>query len=282
MHRDLRALHAYATRGDGAWAVAPWRLDDVRALRDHRRVLEDRFDGAALDERVWLPAYLPAWSSRAAAAATFALDERGLHLSIPPDQPRWCPDTHPDPPLKVSAIQSGNWSGPVGGTRGQQPFRDGLVVREAQERFEGFVPHLGRIEVECAADIGPDAMFSAWLIGFEDEPERSGELCIVEVFGDAPTAIGSGVHAFRDPALHEEFGVLELGIDVREPHVYAVDWREDGVDFLVDGDVVRRTAQSPRYPMQLEIAVFELPGRAPHTHAPELLVRRVSGRPVLA
>ena len=74
------------------------------------------------------------------------------------------------PPLKVSGVQSGNWSGPVGGTRGQQPFREGLAVREAQERFEGFVPHLGRIEVECAADVGPDAMFSAWLIGFEDEP----------------------------------------------------------------------------------------------------------------
>ncbi|GAA2754254.1 glycoside hydrolase family 16 protein [Amnibacterium kyonggiense] len=245
-------------------------------------MFEDRFDGAALDERVWLPAYLPAWSSRSAAAANFALDDRGLRLSIPPGQPLWCPDTHPDPPLNVSAVQSGNWSGPVGGTRGQQPFCEGLRVREAQERFEGFVPHFGRIEVECAADIGPDAMWSAWLIGFEDEPERSGELCLVEVFGDAPAAVGSGVHAFRNPALREEFGVLDLGIDVREQHLYAVDWREDGVEFLVDGEVVRRSAQSPGYPMQLEIAVFEFPGRAPRTRPPELLVRRVSGRPGLA
>lgn len=241
-------------------------------------MFDDRFDSGALDESVWLPAYLPAWSSRAASAATFAIDERGLHLSIPAEHPRWCPGLHDDPPLKVSAVQGGGWSGPVGSTRGQQPFRDGLVVREAQEAFAGFVPFRGRIEVECSAIVGPDQMFSAWLIGVEDEPARSGELCLVEVFGDAPAAIGSGVHPFRDPALHEEFGTLDLGIDVRDLHTYAVEWSADGVDFLVDGRVVRRSAQSPAYPMQLEIAVFEFPGRGPHLGVPELLVRRVSGR----
>jgi Glycosyl hydrolases family 16 len=242
-------------------------------------VLDERFPPPALDETVWLPAYLPAWSSRAAAAATWRIDADGLHLTIPPEQPLWCPGLQVDPPLKVSGVQTGSWSGPVGGTRGQQPFRDGLLVREAQEPFAGCTPFRGRIEVECRASIGPDAMVSAWLIGLEDEPERCGELCLMEVFGDAPRAIGSGVHPFRDPALHEEFGTLDLGIDVAEPHRYAVDWRADGVDFLVDDGVVRRSAQSPRYPMQLELAVFQFPGRAEHRGDPELVVRRVTVRP---
>jgi hypothetical protein len=34
--------------------------------------------------------------------------------------------------LRVSGIQSGAFSGEAGSTVGQQPFRDGLVVREAQ------------------------------------------------------------------------------------------------------------------------------------------------------
>jgi hypothetical protein len=245
--------------------------------RDDRRVLDERFPGPGLDEAVWLPAYLPAWSSREAAAASWRIEPDGLHLSIPPEQPLWCPELH-ETPLKVSAIQSANRSGPVGSTDGQQPFRPGLVVTEAQPTLLGCTPYLGRIEVECRASIGADAMFSAWLIGLEDEPDRCGELCVMEVFGDAPRAIGSGVHAFRDPALHEEFGAPDLGIDVAEPHRYAVEWREDGVDFLVDDRVVRRSAQSPRYPMQLEIAVFEFPGRAPRAVDPELVVSRVSVR----
>lgn len=245
---------------------------------DDRRVLEERFASPELDASVWLPSYLPAWSSREAAASRHRISRDGLHLWIPEDHPRWCPGLHDDPPLKVSGVQTGNWSGPVGGDRGQQPFRAGLVVQEAQEPFAGLVQHLGRIEVECRASIGAASMFSAWLIGVEDEPERCGELCLVEVFGDAPEAIGCGVHPFRDPALHEEFGTQDLGIDVAEPHRYAVDWRSDGIDFLVDDRVVRHSAQSPAYPMQLEIAVFEFPGRAPRTGDPELVVSRVRAR----
>ena len=30
-------------------------------------------------------------------------------------------------------------------------------------------------------------MFSAWMVGLEDEPDRCGEICIVEVFGDTVT-----------------------------------------------------------------------------------------------
>ncbi|MFB9382435.1 glycoside hydrolase family 16 protein [Pseudonocardia petroleophila] len=244
---------------------------------------DDRFPPPELDRSVWTPSYLPAWSSRAAAAASYRVDEEGLRLSIPDDHPVWCPDLH-HPPLRVSAVQSGNWSGPVGSTRGQQPFREGLVVREEQPESRGFVPLHGRVEVECRAVLGPRSMFSAWLIGMEDRPDRCGEICLVEVFGDAiddrGAALGTGIHPFRDPALHEEFSAEHRAIDVAQLHRYAVDRRPDGVDFLVDGEVVRRSAQSPAYPMLLIIGLFDFPDRAvPGTvePPPELVVRRVVG-----
>jgi hypothetical protein len=34
-------------------------------------VFDDSFPGPALDESVWTPSYLPAWSSRAEAAASY-------------------------------------------------------------------------------------------------------------------------------------------------------------------------------------------------------------------
>lgn len=239
-----------------------------------------RFDGAELDLAVWLPAYMPAWSSRHDARATYRLDDEGLHLTIPEDHPRWCADTH-RPPLKVSGVQSGNWSGPLGGTRGQQPFADGLVVREEQPTFRGLVPYHGRIEVECRAVIDGSSMFSAWMVGMEDERARCGEICLMEVFGDTiaddgTAAVGSGIHPFRDPSLTEEFSADRRAIDVGDWHSYAVEWRPDGVDWFHDGELVRSSAQSPGYEMLLILAVFEFPGRAPRTVTPELVVRRVA------
>jgi hypothetical protein len=195
----------------------------------------------------------------------------------------WCPDLH-HPPLRVSAVRSGNWSGPVGSTRGQQPFRDGLVVREQQPESRGFVPLHGRIEVECRASLGPRSVFSAWMIGMEDRPERCGEICLVEVFGDTvdggTAAVGNGPHPFRDPALHEEFAAERREIDVSALHRYAVDRRPDGVDLLIDDEVVRRSAQSPAYPMLLVLGLFDFPDRAVPGRpdpTPELVVRSVTG-----
>ena len=243
---------------------------------------EERFAAGSLDPAVWLPSYLPAWSSRAEAAATYEVGPDGLRLTIPPDQPLWCAGLHDDPPLRVSAVQSGNWSGPVGGTRGQQPFREGLEVREAQAELRGFVPHHGLIEVECRAAIGPGSMFSAWMVGMEDEPERSGEICLVEVFGDSlredgTAKVGCGIHPFRDPALTEEFAAERRAIDVSQLHTYAVEWGPDGVDFLHDGQLMRSSRQSPGYPMMLILGVFDFPGRSPEGFVPELTVTSVIG-----
>jgi hypothetical protein len=243
----------------------------------------DDFDGPDLDTDVWVPHYLPQWSSRAESAATYTVDGSELRLTIPPEQGLWCRDEH-EPPLRVSGIQSGVFSGDVGSTIGQQPFRDGLEVGEAQPAHWGWTPEYGLLEVRARLDLSPRSMASVWMIGLEEEPTRSGEICIFEVFGDAletdggePTAaVGMGVHPFRDPAITDEFDAPRIAIDVGEFHLYAADWRPRRVDFLIDGQHVKTVQQAPDYSMQMMVAVFDFPAKAASSpqpdHVPELAV----------
>lgn len=249
----------------------------------------DDFDGPELDTSVWVPHYLPMWSSRAESAATYTVAESELRLTIPPAQGLWCPGDHD--PMRVSGIQSGVFSGEVGSTVGQQPFRDGLVVREYQPTQWGWTPEYGLLEVRARMDLSPRSMAAVWMVGLEDEPTRSGEICIFEVFGDtlegeaggSSAAVGTGVHPFRDPALTDEFDTSRLAIDVAEPHVYAADRRPGRVDFFLDGEHVKTVRQAPDYAMQMMVAVFDFPDKADASqqrdHVPELAVDYVRGHP---
>jgi hypothetical protein len=244
----------------------------------------DEFDEPALDTIVWVPHYLPAWSSREASAAAYEIRDSALHLRIPVDHPVWCEGDH-DPPLRVSGIQSGSWSGPVGSTQGQQPFRDGQTVREQQPTHWGWTPRDGWIGMRARAVLSPRSMVSLWMVGLEDVPERSAEICVMEVFGEAlapgPSAdVGMGLHPFRDPEVSEDFAAMRLPLDAAEFHQYACEWTTDRVDFLVDGALIRSVSGPPRYPLQLMLAVFDFPERSvgPDAHlVPELVVDWVRG-----
>ena len=248
--------------------------DDVDTPADLE--FEDDFDGAELDLAVGVPHYLPQWSSRAESAATYEVGGSELRLTIPPEQGIWCAGDH-EPALRVSGVQSGVASR-------QQPFRDGQVVREAQETLWGWTPEYGRLEVRARMELSPRSMASVWMVGLEEVPTRSGEVCVFEVFGDAlepgSAAVGSGIKPFRDPALTWEFDAPRLAIDVAEPHVYAAEWRPGRVDFSVDDQPVKTVHQAPDYPLQMMVAVFDFPEQAgPSEHVPLLAVDRVRGLP---
>jgi len=225
----------------------------------------DDFDGDELDTSVWFPHYLPAWSSRAATAAASRVAASALTLEVPVDHPLWCPTEHPTP-LRVSGIQSGSWSGPVGSTRGQQRFREGSRVVEEQPRLTGWLPSGGEVAVRCRMELSPRSMAALWLSGFEEEPDEAGEICVVEVFGgsvvDGTVEVGVGVKAVHDPRLVQDFVQPRLAIDVAEPHTYAVRWDCETASFSVDGEVVHRTTLPPTYPMQAMLAVFDFPDRS--------------------
>lgn len=228
----------------------------------------DHFD--ELDREVWLPHYLPHWSSRAESAATYTVADSELRLTIPVEQGLWCPEDHEEP-LRVSGIQSGVLDG-------QHAFREGLVVREHQPPHRGWTPQYGRIEVRARMELSARSMASVWMIGLEDEPDRCGEINLFEVFGDAPRAVGMGIKNFRDPALAWEFDAPEFDLDVAEPHLYAADWRPGRVDFSVDGEHVKTIHRAPAYPMQMMVAVFDFPAQeGPADHVPLLAVDAIRG-----
>ncbi|GAA3576767.1 glycoside hydrolase family 16 protein [Kribbella ginsengisoli] len=249
-------------------------------MADRELVFEDHFDGPTLDPAVWLPNYLPQWSSRAATAAQYELADSCLRLFVPPDQGLWCEDDH-TPPMRVSGIQSGNFSGPVGSTIGQQPYRDGLAVREEQPAFWGWTPTGGYIELRARAVVSPRSMVALWMVGLEDSPERCAEICITEMFGNSVTPgsveVGMGLHTFRDPSVPEDFEAVRLPLDLTDFHLYAVDWTSDRADFYVDDVLIRTCPSPPAYPMQLMLAVFDFPDGSSAEAVPEFVVDYIRG-----
>jgi len=221
--------------------------------------IEDRFDGGVLNEGLWIPHYLPQWSSREASAARYHLAGDGLHLRIDADQEPWCPEF--DGFLRVSSLQTGVFAGPLGSSVGQHRFRKELRVREEQENQALCVRRLGIFEARARAVADPNAMVALWMIGYEDRPERSGEICIFEIFGrdvqPQQALVGLGIRHLGDPELTTDFAAAPLAIDAREPHLYTAEWTPDHVTFYVDDSPVRTVAQSPAYPMQLMLDIYE-------------------------
>lgn len=224
----------------------------------------DEFDGTDLDTSRWLDAYLPHWSARERTRPRYHLRDGCLVLRIDADQQPWCPEY--DGAVRVSSIQTGQYSGPVGSPIGQHRFRPGLVVRDRQAEARLYVPQYGYFELRAKADIAANNLVALFMIGFEDVPENAGEITIMEIFGRnvsaAGTRLGHGIKAINDARLSQEFFEDLLPFDVADWHVYAAEWSPQGVDFFLDGQRLHRVAQSPGYPMQFLLNIYELPGIA--------------------
>jgi beta-glucanase (GH16 family) len=165
--------------------------------------------------------------------------------------------------VRVSSLQTGLFAGPVGSRIGQHRFHPDALVREAQADMRLYTPQYGLFEVRCTALDDPATMVAFWLIGYEDEPERSGEICVCEIFGrdvgPREAKVGMGVHPFGDPQLSDEFAAETVDVDVRDFHVYAAEWTPEHVVFFLDGEHVKTVGQSPAYPMQFMLDVYEFP-----------------------
>jgi hypothetical protein len=244
-----------------------------------RLEFSDGFDRAVLDPERWLAGYLPQWSSSAWAAPRYTFDAGRLVLEIAADQPPWCPRW--DGETRVSSIQTGVFAGPLGSPIGQHRFRPEVVVTEEQAAARLYTPHYARIEVRATANADPDVMVALWMIGFEDEPERSGEICVCEIFGRdvgvASVRVGMGIHPFGDSRLVDDFEQVELAIDATVAHTYVADWTSNGVDFLVDDRLVKHTDESPDYPMQLMLGIYEFAPSGSDGYPKRFVVDHVRG-----
>lgn len=240
----------------------------------HRLVLDDRFDGIELDRAVWIPSYLPHWAGSERSAARYRLDGR-LLLEIDVDQPAWAP--HLTGPLRVSSLQTGACSGPVGSTIGQHRTHPAAVVVEQQPPTWLHTPRYGAFELQASWRAQPGRMIALWMIGIEDEPSRSAEICIMEIFGVdvAPShaTIGMGLHPFGDASIVDDFERVTVAIDVSQRHAYGAVWEPGAVTFYVDGQPVKRSAQAPDYPMQFMLDIWDF-GDAPEPTGEPFVVER--------
>jgi Glycosyl hydrolases family 16 len=231
--------------------VAGTPLDELLAA-GYELDVEDGFDGEDLDRSLWLPHYLPHWSSREESAARYEVGDGRLQLVIEADQQPWCPEF--DGETRVSSLQTAL-------VTGQSRFKPGLVVREPQDDVALYTPQFGVFVLRARALDDPTAMVALWMIGLEDRRERSGEICVCEIFGRDVTgdaaAIGLGVHPWGDATLADDFEQVRVPIDVRELHEYAAEWTPERVTFFVDGRPVKTVAQSPQYPMQFMLGIYE-------------------------
>ena len=236
--------------------------DDVAPSLDrsgYELEVDERFEDPHLDDRLWVPRYLPHWTTYPASVARYEVGAGRLVLRIDEHQPAWSPEYTGG--LRVSSLQTGVYAGPKGSGVGQHRWRDGLVVREEQPAIRLYTPMYGLFELRARFGADPTTMAALWMIGFEDEPHRSAEICIVEIFGRdvgvSRTGIGMGVHPFHDPAIRDEFATVPVEIDARDPHTYAAEWTPQRVAFYVDDNLVKVVRQSPAYPMQLMLDIFE-------------------------
>jgi hypothetical protein len=227
----------------------------------YRLELAEDFAGPELDRSRWLTSYLPHWSSRSQSVARYSFADGGLVLRVDADQRPWCAEF--DGTNRTSTLQTAVFAGPLGSGVGQSRFRDDLVVREEQPAERLYLMHHGYVELRARATADPDAMVALWMIGYEDVPERSGEICVCEIFGREVTpgsaAVGMGVHPFGDPALADEFEKVRVELDVTEFHVYGALWTPGSVEFFVDGRPVKTVDQAPDYPLQLMLGIFDFP-----------------------
>ena len=237
--------------------------------------IDDEFHGRELDDRVWVPDYLPQWTEPARSRARYdfghdgGASPGGLHLRIDADQPSW---READGPMRVSGIQTGTFSGRLGSETGTHRHRpDGLEVVTEQPTRRLWTPGAGDVSVRMSASGDPSCLTAVWLVGFEQSgPADCGEICIAELFGStidhagdaSKSVIRLGIKAHHDPRLVDEMQDLPLAIDATEPHDYGVRWSAAGVEFRVDGAVVMTSSQRLSYELQLMIDLFEFPESA--------------------
>ena len=224
-------------------------------------VFAEDFTGGTLDERRWVAHYLPQWTTPDRSAARFDVQPGWLRLRIDADQPAWLPDGER---LRVSNIQTGSFSGPLGSHRGQHRHRLDLTVVSPQPTRRLFTPSEGLVEAGLRASADPTCMLAVWLVGFEeDSPDQSGEICIAELYGQRIGATGSavrlGIKAHHDPRLREDMTDVHLDLDATDWHTYATAWDSEETRFYVDDQLIRTVPQGLDYPLQLMIDLFEFP-----------------------
>lgn len=222
--------------------------------------MKDDFEGNELNTNYWIPAYLPQWSSREKTIPSYRIQDSILTLYISDAQEPWCPEWNGS--VRVSNLQTGVFSGEIGSCAGQHHFTEGLVVREFQQKDFKVTPQYGHIEFKARCNISKENVAALWLIGTEERQNQSAEICLFELKGwnvtDEYAVIGYGVHPFGDANIKDEFYEEKFSINVKEWNTYAMEWEKEKITFYINGKKIKVINQSPDYPMQIMLNLYDL------------------------
>lgn len=221
----------------------------------------DEFVKKEVDTTKWIPYYLPQWSSREMSKPNYEIKDGNLILKITKNQKAWCPEFNGS--VKCSSIQTGVYSGALGSTVGQHRIHPHCVVRQEQPAQQTYLPKYGFFEIRAKSSIAKSNVVALWMIGYEDRPEKSAEICVFEIKGSHVSkniaTIGFGIHKFNDPALKEAFHEEAFTLDPTKFHIYSAEWTPEKVVFYIDNQKIKEIEQSPNYPMQLMLGIYEIP-----------------------
>jgi Glycosyl hydrolases family 16 len=222
----------------------------------YRLEFQDEFEGTDLDQSKWFPHLLPHWNGLDRSKARWRASNSSLKLLIEENQ-----QVASDWGDRASNLQTGHFSGPLRSSIGQFRFKSDLVVREALPEVRNYVPKFGYFETRLKAVPAPGYHVALWTIGY-NEP-RDGEIRVFEIHGGnlakARSRIDYGLLRWNDTGLKDECFEDWIDIDASEFHIYAVEWTPERVDFYVDNRKLRTIKQSPQYPMQFMLGIYERP-----------------------
>jgi hypothetical protein len=221
---------------------------------------EEDFRAPELDRTRWVAHYLPHWTTPERSAARFDLKPGFLRLRIDADQPAWRPD---DGQMRVSNLQTGTDSGSLGSSVGPHPHRADVTVRTPQAQQVLYTPSSGLAEAVLRAHPDPTCMLAFWLVGFDGVADKSGELCVCELFGHriglTRSVVNIGIKAHHDRRLRNDVEEVQLDLNAYDWHTYSVAWTPERASFYVDDYLVRTVDQGVAYPQLLLVDLFEFP-----------------------
>ena len=240
----------------------------------------DDFSAPELRRDLWVDAYLPHWTTPERARARYDLTGDGLRLLIESDQPDWRVE---DAPLRVSNLQTGVFSGPIGSDRGTHRYVPGLTVRTETPEDLLWAPSSGRVDVTVSASLDEGCMLAAWLVGVENgSPRDSGEICILEIDASAiardETRVRCGLKAHGDDRLESDMAEVVVPVDASRTHTWSVEWGTEGTVIGCEGVVVWRSTVAPAYPLLLMLDLFESgPRSADDAYPKSAVIHSVTG-----
>jgi Glycosyl hydrolases family 16 len=216
----------------------------------------DEFENAELDLSKWFPFMLPHWSTLEDSAARYKLENGSLKLLIEHNQTVWLKNSD-----RASNLQTAHYSGAKGSNVGQFAYYPNAVVMTDLPSVKNYTPQFGYFETRIKAVPVVGYHVALWMIGFD--AEQAGEIRVFEIHGGnvsiSQSRVDYGILAWNDPDLRDECFEDVLNINAAEYHVYGIEWTPTHVDFYVDNLKLRRINQSPQYPMQFMLGVYERP-----------------------